>query len=235
MYRLKNLLHLCSGRALTQILFSHNLRFDMKLSNSQNKYDHLIISTWTRSCARERLSTFHFKPFNSPRQEATNDFNWWLLSPASDRLLEHLIWELKNYVIIRWYSYWYPNINARNVLNCKDMWKWPGKTIFRWFSEALPYCLAPALNAWVLKLDKILYVLPEVELEKLQRVQNAAARLVMRSKERDHISPILRLPVKKRLTFKLLLLTFSFKALRGHVPTHKFELFNPYRPICFNS
>ena len=60
--------------------------------------------------------------------------------------------------------------------------------------------------------SSLLYGLPAKEINKLKRLQNSAARLVTRSKIREHITPILFelhwLPVKQRITFKLLLMTF---------------------------
>lgn len=48
--------------------------------------------------------------------------------------------------------------------------------------------------------------MPSAEVLKLQRIQNAAARLVVRAKRADHITPILQklhwLAVKERITFK---------------------------------
>ena len=48
---------------------------------------------------------------------------------------------------------------------------------------------------------------------KLQIVQNSAARLLTSTKKHEHISPILRsllwLPIPERSDFKLLLLTFK--------------------------
>lgn len=80
--------------------------------------------------------------------------------------------------------------------------------------------------------NSILYGLPSCELDKLQRVQNAAARLVTMASKSDHITPILFklhwLPVKERITFKLLLITF--KALRGQAPSYISELLNIYQP-----
>ncbi|KAK0141521.1 hypothetical protein N1851_021326 [Merluccius polli] len=56
-------------------------------------------------------------------------------------------------------------------------------------------------------------------LHRLQMVQNSAARLLTHTRSRDHITPVLRtlhwLPVKHRITFKILLLTY--KALH-HLP-----------------
>ena len=61
--------------------------------------------------------------------------------------------------------------------------------------------------------------LPSSSLNRLQAVQNAAARLLMKKKKFDHITPILTelhwLPVRKRIQ-KVLLLTF--KALHNQSP-----------------
>ena len=61
--------------------------------------------------------------------------------------------------------------------------------------------------------NSILYGLPVTELNKLQRVQNAAARLISRTPKSHHITPILQqlhwLPVKDRISFKLLLFLLS--------------------------
>ena len=55
-------------------------------------------------------------------------------------------------------------------------------------------------------------------LQKLQSVQNAAARLITRTGRRGHITPVLRelhwLPVRQRIDFKLAVLVY--KALHGH-------------------
>ena len=64
--------------------------------------------------------------------------------------------------------------------------------------------------------NSVLYGLPSCELDQLQRVQNVAARLVTMASKSDHITPILFklhwLPVKERITFKLLLITFKAPA-----------------------
>jgi hypothetical protein len=55
--------------------------------------------------------------------------------------------------------------------------------------------------------NSILYGLPKYELDKLQRVQNAAARLITGKKKSDHITPVLKelhwLPIKYRIHFKM--------------------------------
>ena len=80
--------------------------------------------------------------------------------------------------------------------------------------------------------NSILYGLPVTELNKLQRVQNAAARLISRTPKSHHITPVLQhlhwLPVKDRISFTLLLLTF--KALHGLAPIYISELIKPYNP-----
>ena len=67
---------------------------------------------------------------------------------------------------------------------------------------------------------------------KLQLVQNSAARLLTGTRKHEHISPILRslpwLPIPERIDFKLLLLTF--KSLNDVAPPYMEELFIRYRP-----
>ena len=68
--------------------------------------------------------------------------------------------------------------------------------------------------------------------EKLQRVQNACARVILIRSKRDHVTPMLLelhwLPVKCRITFKTLLLTF--KCLHGLAPIYLSALLSPYCP-----
>jgi hypothetical protein len=78
--------------------------------------------------------------------------------------------------------------------------------------------------------NSLLYGLPDNLIQTLQRVQHAAARLIVGAKRRDHITPVLRdlhwLPVRQRITFKILLLTF--KCLNGLAPSYLCELITPY-------
>ena len=57
---------------------------------------------------------------------------------------------------------------------------------------------------------------------RLQKVQNNAARVVSGSKKYDHITPVLKdlhwLPIRKRIDFKILLLTF--KCMQGCAPLY---------------
>ena len=80
--------------------------------------------------------------------------------------------------------------------------------------------------------NAILYRLPDKELSKLQRIQNAAARVVTLSRKHDHITPVMRdlhwLPVRQRIIFKLMLLTF--RSLCGSAPSYISELTTRYQP-----
>ncbi|XP_060798433.1 uncharacterized protein LOC132900385 [Neoarius graeffei] len=75
--------------------------------------------------------------------------------------------------------------------------------------------------------------MPSQDLSKLQRIQNAAARMVTLKKKYDHITPVLRslhwLTVKKRIIFKILLMTF--KVLNGLVPSYLSDLLVVKKPL----
>ena len=74
--------------------------------------------------------------------------------------------------------------------------------------------------------NSLMYGLPQCQISKLQRVQNAAARIAFDLSKYCHITPALRqlhwLPVVKRIQFKILLLTF--KAIYGLSPPYISEL-----------
>ena len=72
----------------------------------------------------------------------------------------------------------------------------------------------------------LLYGAPEYQIKKLQRVMNASAPLVYRAPKYCHITPLLRellwLPVRLRVDFKVLLVTF--KMLHGVALSHLEDL-----------
>ncbi len=74
--------------------------------------------------------------------------------------------------------------------------------------------------------NALLYGLPKCLIEKLQKVQNSAARLIAQVGKFDHISHIRRdlhwLPVGKRIQFMVLLLTY--KTLNGKAPEYLLKL-----------
>ncbi len=69
-------------------------------------------------------------------------------------------------------------------------------------------------------------------INKLQLVQNAAARVLTRTRRYDHISPVLStlhwLPIKHRIDFKIVLMTY--KALNGLAPQYLSDLLSHYSP-----
>ena len=90
----------------------------------------------------------------------------------------------------------------------------------------------------ILRLDYcncLLHGIPKYQTDqrdKLQRIQNTAARLVMGLKRSDHVTPILRnlhwLPVVKRIEFKILLITY--KTIHGQPADYLKPLIEMYRP-----
>ena len=97
--------------------------------------------------------------------------------------------------------------------------------------------LAHAVNAFViLHLDhwnSVLYSLPKSQLDKLQRGQNVAARLVSGVRKQDYITPTLKalhwLPIEERIIFKILLMTCM--TLNGLAPSYLTTLITCYHPI----
>ena len=86
--------------------------------------------------------------------------------------------------------------------------------------------------------NSILYGLPKRELDKLQRVQNTAARLITGTKQYDHIKPAFQklycLPVESRIIFKVILITF--KILHGLSPAYLSSLLQEHYPSrCLRS
>ena len=74
--------------------------------------------------------------------------------------------------------------------------------------------------------NSLLYGLPDRLISKLQRVQNAVARLVYKAPRFCHTSPILEelqwLPIKDKIKLKVILITF--KAIKGAAPNYLQEL-----------
>ena len=74
--------------------------------------------------------------------------------------------------------------------------------------------------------------LPKGTTERLQLIQNSAARLLTRTRRREHISPVLAalhwLPVTFRVDFKVLLLVY--KALHGLGPSYIANSLRNYQP-----
>ena len=69
-------------------------------------------------------------------------------------------------------------------------------------------------------------------LDKLQYLQNSAARVLSGVRARDHITPVLEslhwLPVRYRIDFKILML--AYKSLHNLAPQYLTDLLIPYTP-----
>ena len=78
--------------------------------------------------------------------------------------------------------------------------------------------------------NSLLYGLPNIHINKLQRVQNAAARLVSNVSRFSHISPVLYqlhwLSVKYRVMFKIILITLKALYIRDLVQLRKQSIYN---------
>ena len=80
--------------------------------------------------------------------------------------------------------------------------------------------------------NALLSGVPKTTLNKLQNVQNTAARVVIKTSRYCHITPILKelhwLPVQYRTQYKIL--THTYKALHEQSPVYIKELLQVYRP-----
>lgn len=78
--------------------------------------------------------------------------------------------------------------------------------------------------------NSALYGLPDTQINRLQRIQNIAARIVTRSQKTCHITPVLQslhwLPVRYRLLYKILL--FAYKVHNKSAPSYLCDLLKPH-------
>ena len=78
----------------------------------------------------------------------------------------------------------------------------------------------------------LLYGLPQYLIDRLQRCQNVAARIIMCRKRSCHITPVLHelhwLPVSQRIRFKILVQVY--RALNNLAPAYIEELLSRYTP-----
>ena len=99
---------------------------------------------------------------------------------------------------------------VRNILSQSDA----EKLVHAFITSRLDYC------------NSLLSGSPKNSLRSLQLIQNAAARVLTGTRKREHISPVLAslhwLPVKSRIEFKILLLTY--KVLNNQAPSYLNDL-----------
>ena len=74
--------------------------------------------------------------------------------------------------------------------------------------------------------NSLLYGAPDYVIDKLQRLQNAAARVICGVRKFDHITPTLKelhwLPVSYRISFKIALM--AYKCIKGQAPAYLSDL-----------
>ena len=79
--------------------------------------------------------------------------------------------------------------------------------------------------------NSLLYGLPKRMIDRLQNVQNSAARLIARRRKFDHITPVMKelhwLPISQRIIYKILLITY--KALNGLAPSYIRDMLQPLK------
>jgi hypothetical protein len=132
----------------------------------------------------------------------------WVLTPYINQIAKAAFYQLHNIRRIRKYL----SLDATKIL------------VHTFVTSRIDYC------------NSFLYGLSAKFLSKLQRVQNAAARLITDTPKFSHITPVLHslhwLPVKQWVNFKLL--TLTFKTMYGLVPTYICKQIQVMKPSSYS-
>ena len=84
------------------------------------------------------------------------------------------------------------------------------------------------VSSYLDNFNSLLFGLPKYQISKLQKVQNAAARFVTKSRLSVSVTPVLKrlhwLPVQQRIQYKICLITY--RALKGLAPDYICTLVN---------
>ena len=105
--------------------------------------------------------------------------------------------------------------------------------IRKYLTRSTTECLVHSLISSRLDFSNgVLINLPEYQIQRLQRLQNSAARLITLTRRSSHITPILHslhwLPVQQRIVFKILIMVF--RCLHNIAPTYLQELVQRHTP-----
>ena len=81
--------------------------------------------------------------------------------------------------------------------------------------------------------NSLLSNIPKVQIDRLQKIQNSAARIIFRAKKSDHVQPLLQklhwLPIHARIQYKIA--TLCFKSItEPHFPIYLSELLHLSKP-----
>ncbi len=121
--------------------------------------------------------------------------------------------------------------SANNITNCNN-----NKNIARIRCFVSSHDLEKLVHAFITSrvdyCNGLLTGLPKKTIRQLQLIQNAAARILTRTRKYEHITPVLRslhwLPVTFRIDFKVLLLVY--KSLNGLGPKYMSDMLTEYKP-----
>ena len=75
--------------------------------------------------------------------------------------------------------------------------------------EAASHLIHAFITSRIDYYNSILYSMPDTILSDLQRIQNTAARILTKCEDRNYLKKIHWLPVRQRITYKILILTFK--------------------------
>ena len=124
-----------------------------------------------------------------------------------------------------------PHVNHL-VKNCNYYLRLLGKLRPLLNTSAAKTCALALIMSRLDYCNSALWGIPAVQLSRLQRIQNSAARIVTGTRKAEHITPVLRdlhwLPIQQRIDHKILSLTYA--SLHGLAPEYLQELAPSYVP-----